>query len=122
MLGVELKCPWGTSHSYLYVGSDNIDINNLPQAHVEDCIAYYNITPFGKCIYRIGQPCELCFCLADRWKNSEPQNVIVNGREIITTGPIARCTKFDINRRLTIWKIGMKYLLVKFRKSFIKCS
>ena len=91
VLGAELKCPWGTSHSYLYVGSDNIDINNLPQAHVEDCIAYYNITPFGKCIYRIGQPCELCFCLADRWENSEPQNVIVNGREIITTKSTLIC-------------------------------
>lgn len=61
VLGAELKCPWGTAHSYLYVDSDDIDINNLPQAHVEDCMANYNIYPFGKCIYRMGQPCELFF-------------------------------------------------------------
>lgn len=91
VLGAELKCPWGTAHSYLYVDSDDIDINNLPQAHVEDCMANYNIYPFGKCIYRMGQPCELFFCLADRWENSEPQNVIVNGREIITTKSTLIC-------------------------------
>ncbi len=91
VLGAELKCPWGTSHSYLYVESDNIDINNLPQAHVEDCVAFYNINPFGKCIYRMGQPCEQSFWLADRWENSEPQNVIVNGREIITTKSTLIC-------------------------------
>ena len=33
----------------------------------------------------------MCFCLADRWENSEPQNVIVNGREIITTKSTLIC-------------------------------
>lgn len=91
VLGAELKCPWGTSYSYLFVDSDNIDINNLPQAHVDDCIAFYNINPFGTCIYRLGQPCELCLFPADQWENSEPQNVIVNGKEIITTKFILLC-------------------------------
>ena len=91
VLGAELKCPWGTSHSYLYVGSDNIDINNLPQAHVEDCIANHNIYPFGKCRFRLEQPCEMFMWLMNRWENSEPQNVIVNGREIITTKSTLIC-------------------------------
>lgn len=91
VLGAELKCPWGTSNSYLFVDSDNIDINNLPQAHVDDCIAFYNINPFGTCIYRLGQPCELCLFPADQWENSEPQNVIVNGKEIITTKSTLLC-------------------------------
>ena len=91
VLGAELECRWGTSHSYLYVGSDNIDINNLPQAHVEDCIANHNIYPFGKCRFRLEQPCEMFMWLMNRWENSEPQNVIVNGREIITTKSTLIC-------------------------------
>lgn len=68
VLGAEFKCLWGTSHSYLFVDSDNIDINNLPQANVEDCIAFYNIAPFGKYICQMGQPCE-SFLIGSLWES-----------------------------------------------------
>ena len=34
VMGAELKCPYGSSHSYLYLDTDDIDINNLPTACV----------------------------------------------------------------------------------------
>lgn len=45
--GAELQCPCGTEHSFLRVETDNLDINNLPQACVDDCKLFINIMPFG---------------------------------------------------------------------------
>ena len=45
----------------------------------------------GKCRFRLEQPCEMFMWLMNRWENSEPQNVIVNGREIITTKSTLIC-------------------------------
>ncbi|MDE6847446.1 MAG: DUF4280 domain-containing protein [Lachnospiraceae bacterium] len=95
VLGAELKCPCGTSHSYLYLETDEIDINNLPQANVEDCKAFYNISPFGTCRRSIMGayefPCEWCMNLAEQWENSEPQTMMSNGKEIITTKSTLVC-------------------------------
>ena len=37
VLGAKLRCPYGDQDSYLMVFSDDIDINNLPKATVDDC-------------------------------------------------------------------------------------
>lgn len=94
VLGAELKCSCGSSHSYLYLETDGININNLPQANVEDCIAYYNISPFGTCqsgMAGTGLPCEGRMILAAQWENLEPQKTLSNGKEIITTKSTLFC-------------------------------
>ncbi len=89
VLGAELWCPYGSKHNFLMLETDYIDINNLPKAYVDDCKAFVNIDHFGECYG--GLLCEDKMKLASRWENPEPQNVIVNGKEIITTKSTLLC-------------------------------
>ena len=91
VFGAELKCPCGFKHSFLHVGTDSIDINNLPSACVRDSKAFVNIKPFGTCM--LGLECEQMIELDDRWENMEPQKTLINGEEIITTKSTLICKK-----------------------------
>ncbi len=91
VMGAELKCPYGSSHSYLYLDTDYMDINNLPTACVEDCIAFHNVFPFGRCWANLGNPCQNHMLLSDRWNNPEPQGILENGKEVITTKSTLIC-------------------------------
>ena len=68
---------------------DEINIDNLPQANVCDCVKSVNIDDFGECYG--GRLCKDKMILAGRWENPEPQTEIVNGREIITTKSVLLC-------------------------------
>ncbi len=89
VLGAELWCPYGSEHSFLMLERDDIDIENLPQACVDDCKASVNIFPFGECSG--GSLCEYKMELEKRWENPEPQNELVNGKEVITTKSVLLC-------------------------------
>lgn len=93
VLGAELVCPCGTSHSYLNLNTEYLDIADLPQANVSDRIAIDNILPFGSCrrYGSIGWPCKKIMDLAVKWENSEPQTMMVNGEEVITTDSTLIC-------------------------------
>lgn len=49
VLGAELVCPCGSSHSYLNLDTEHVNIASLPQANVTDCKALDNILSFGTC-------------------------------------------------------------------------
>lgn len=89
VLGAKLRCPYGSHDSYLYVDSQNIKINNLPKACVEDCKALLNIQPFGDCY--AGGACETLMKLNSKWENPVPQGEKINGKEIITTKSLLAC-------------------------------
>lgn len=93
VLGAELVCPCGTSHSYLNLNTEHLNIADLPQANVSDCIAIDNILPFGSCrrYGSVGWPCKKIMDLAEKWENSEPQTMKVNGEEVITTDSTLIC-------------------------------
>ncbi len=89
VLGAKLRCPYGSHDSYLYVDSQNIKINNLPKACVEDCKALLNIQPFGDCY--AGGACETLMKLNSKWENPVPQGEKINGKEIISTKSLLAC-------------------------------
>ena len=89
VLGAELWCPYGSEHTYLILERDGFDIDNLPQANVDDCKKSVNIFPFGECAG--GRLCEYKMKLARKWENPEPQTEIVNGKEVITTKSVLMC-------------------------------
>lgn len=89
VLGAELWCPYGSEHTYLMLERDDIDIDNLPQANVDDCKKSVNIFPFGECAG--GSLCEYRMELEKHWENPEPQTEIVNGKEVITTKSVLLC-------------------------------
>ena len=89
VLGALLQCEYGARPTFLYVEADDIDINALPQACVEDTKAHVNIQPFGLCMRN--DDCTFKLDPDDRWVNTEPQNVRVNGKEIITTRSTLLC-------------------------------
>ncbi|GLB24295.1 hypothetical protein LXJ15735_05360 [Lacrimispora xylanolytica] len=89
VLGAKLRCPYGSQDSYLYVDSQDIKINNLPKACVDDSKALFNILPFGDCY--AGGSCETLMNLNDKWENPVPQGEKVNGKEIITTESLIAC-------------------------------
>lgn len=90
VLGAELACPYGTEHSYLFVQSGDIDINGLPEACVTDRVKSVNIMPFGHCTY-IWAACSMIMELEEQWENEEPQKMLSNGKEIITTKSTLLC-------------------------------
>ena len=90
VLGAELRCPAGTAHSYLMLPTDHIDINKLPKACVTDRKENVNIMPFGNCRHH-EIPCEMCMKLEDQWINEEPQRMLLNGKEVITTKSVLIC-------------------------------
>lgn len=98
VLGAKLRCPYGDQDSYLMVFSDDIDINNLPKATVDDCRPIINILPFGNC-YAEGI-CESEMSFTDQWINPEPQSEKVNGKEVITTKSILVCSKSGMNLKI----------------------
>lgn len=79
VLGAELKCSFGSKHSFLLLEKDDININCLPKACVDDCKALINIRPFGTC--SDGFPCKGYMELEEEWENPEPQSEFVNGKE-----------------------------------------
>lgn len=89
VLGAKLRCPYGSQDSYLYVNSEDIKINNLPKACVDDTKALFNILPFGDCY--AGGSCETLMNLNNKWENPVPQGEKVNGKEIITTESLLAC-------------------------------
>ena len=78
VLGAELWCPYGSEHTYLILERDGFDIDNLPQANVDDCKKSVNIFPFGECAG--GRLCEYKMKLARKWENPEPHPVRSLGR------------------------------------------
>ena len=69
-------CPCGSSHSYLNLETEEIEIGNLPQATVKDCRPKDNIQPFGTCRqvrYSIQLPCEKMMDLAEEWGIRNPR-------------------------------------------------
>ena len=93
VLGAKLKCPYSSGNSYLYVDTQNIELNNLPEACVEDCVPLKNILPFQDCT--IGN-CEYTMQFTDKWVNMEPQRKLMNGKEIITTKSMLICERAGI--------------------------
>ncbi|MBE5981385.1 MAG: DUF4280 domain-containing protein [Paenibacillaceae bacterium] len=89
VLGATLSCKYGSQDSYLDLDTIGLDINGLPEACVEDCVVNKNITPFGKC--HVGDMCEYQIAIYGIWQNPEPQKVMKNGKEIITTKSILKC-------------------------------
>ena len=89
VLGAKLRCPYGSYDSYLYVDSQNIKINNLPKACVEDSKELLNIQPFGNCY--AGGACETLMKINSKWENPVPQGEKINGKEIITTKSLLAC-------------------------------
>lgn len=89
VLGAKLHCVYGSVDSYLYVDGDDIDVNQLPNACVEDGIAFENIHPFGRCY--AGVECRTMMKLEEEWENIEPQSIMLNGKEIITTKSTLTC-------------------------------
>ena len=89
VLGAKLRCPYGSQDGYLYVDSEDIKINNLPKACVDDTKALFNILPFGDCY--AGGSCETLMNLNNKWENPVPQGEKVNGKEIITTESLLAC-------------------------------
>lgn len=89
VLGAKLKCVYGSTNSYLYVDSDNMNINHLPEACVSDSQALYNILPFGQCV--MGGPCSAMMKIGEEWYNPKPQTKEVNGKEAITTDSTLVC-------------------------------
>lgn len=89
VLGAKLRCPYGSQDSYLYVDSEDIKVNNLPKACVDDTKALFNILPFGDCY--AGGSCETLMNLNSKWENPVPQGEKVNGKEIITTESLLAC-------------------------------
>ena len=93
VLDAELVCPCGTSHSYLNLNTEHLNIADLPQANVTDSVAKYNILPFASCrrYGSVGWPCKKIMDLAVKWENAEPQTMMVNGEEVITTDSTLIC-------------------------------
>ena len=97
VLGAELWCPFGSAHSFLMVKADSIDVNSLPNACVSDSKPFKdgkpfgNIMPFGECMLRVSG--EEIMELEEEWENPEPQTMMVNGKEIITTKSTLICRK-----------------------------
>ncbi len=89
VLGARLRCRYGSHDSFLHLEKESIDINNLPGACVDDCIALENILSFGNC--HVGHLCEFKMEIEGKWENPEPQKTIVDGKEIITTKSILKC-------------------------------
>lgn len=87
----ELHCFYGSQNSFLIVGTDDVDINNLSGACIEDCVAFTNIEPFGTCY--LGAYCKDIIKLAEKWENDEPQRTLINNKEIITTESILMCER-----------------------------
>ena len=83
VLGALLECDYGERQTFLNLETDNININALPQACVEDAKAHVNIMPFGRCMKN--DDCFFKLAPDEKWINTEPQSARVNGKEIITT-------------------------------------
>ena len=84
VFGARLRCVYGSQPNYLYVEpGDTLSVNNLPGACVEDRIPGVNIKPFGTCF--MDGECEYQMDPDEKWTNLEPQRMLANGKEIITT-------------------------------------
>ena len=91
VLGAELQCRYGSNKTYLLVNDENIRYNGLPAACVLDRVELDNIWSFGEC-YQNGY-CRDLMKLRERWENEEPQDVGLNGEELITTESVLICER-----------------------------
>jgi hypothetical protein len=95
VFGARLRCVYGSQPNYLYVEpGDTLSVNNLPGACVEDRIPGVNIKPFGTCF--MDGECEYQMDPDEKWTNLEPQRMLANGKEIITTKSFIFCKKYGM--------------------------
>lgn len=90
VLGAELECKYGMEHTFLIVQSDDMNINDLPEACVSDREKSVNIMPFGYCSFGFTN-CSMLMELEEQWENEEPQKMLSNGKEVITTKSTLLC-------------------------------
>lgn len=91
VFGAELRCLHGSQNTYLIVNHTDKEIEGLPVACVTDRVEFDNIMPFGEC-------CQNGYCrdlieLRTRWDNDKPQDLLLNGEEVITTESILICER-----------------------------
>ena len=91
VFGAELRCLHGSQNTYLIVNHTDKEIEGLPVACVTDRVEFDNIMTFGEC-YQNGYCCDL-MKLRDRWDNNKPQDILLNGEEVITTESILICER-----------------------------
>ncbi len=94
VLGAELKCPYGSKHSFLLPPLREMAINEMPCGCVKDSKAWENIFPFGEC--KEGFSCAEFMDLEEKWENLTPQELQIEGEEIITTDSILICKKCGV--------------------------
>ncbi len=94
VLGAELKCPYGSKHSFLLPPLREMAINEMPCGCVKDSNAWENIFPFGDC--KEGFSCAEFMDLEEKWENLTPQELQIEGEEVITTDSILMCKKCGV--------------------------
>ncbi len=91
VFGAQLRCLHGSQDTYLIVNHTDKEIEGLPVACVTDRVEFDNIMPFGEC-YQNGY-CRDLIELRTRWDNDKPQDLLLNGEEVITTESILICER-----------------------------
>ena len=91
VFGAELRCLHGSQNTYLIVNHTDKEIEGLPVACVTDRVEFDNIMPFGEC-YQNGY-CRDLIELRTRWDNDKPQDILLDGEEVITTESILICER-----------------------------
>lgn len=94
VLGAELKCPYGSKHSFFLPPLREMAINEMPCGCVKDSKAWENIFPFGDC--KEGFSCAEFMDLEEKWENLTPQELQIEGEEAITTDSILICKKCGV--------------------------
>lgn len=69
-------------------------INEMPCGCVKDSKAWENIFPFGEC--KEGFSCAEFMDLEEKWENLTPQELQIEGEEVITTDSILICKKCGV--------------------------
>lgn len=91
VFGAQLRCLHGSQDTYLIVNHTDKEIEGLPVACVTDRVEFDNIMPFGEC-YQNGY-CRDLIELRTRWDNDKPQDLLLNGEEVVTTESILICER-----------------------------
>jgi len=89
--GAKLRCLQGSQDTYLIVNHTYKRIEGLPAACVLDRVEFDNIMPFGVC--RQNGYCRDLMKLRTRWDNDKPQDILLNGEEVITTESVLICER-----------------------------
>ncbi len=91
VFGAELRCLHGSQNTYLIVNHRYKEIEGLPVACVLDRVEFDNIMPFGVC--NQNGYCRDLMKLRTRWDNDKPQDILLNGEEVITTESVLICER-----------------------------